>query len=974
MRKLSYGYHNEDSQMTMKEVIRIPVDETELQRIRDCEILVAKFLLFKHAWKILRQLYMAASAKKMLLTMDALGTSKSMFKFLVLLRNRTEFTKKTILGNCIGESKYLRRSWNTFHLKIDSHNRKVMINSIINKMVKKHYFRKNCCKLFRYQKTRCYFKQVAVSAVVYSTLRRLKKAMVDLKAHTWFYSKSSTGDRIGGYYQLKRARILHNNYMLQNFLLSWKASAHHGRLTAYIEKKSHHHCCRQRLARGMRHLRMLTVRAQSLKLKLEAFHRNVIRDMLLRRALRCMRNRVEIYYLQKDEEDYAGHRHLRYIASRALNVWSASSRNSCVDSDRLDMSSSYVMSRSRKRYLTRWLARRREVSSYCALTTFAADSHKKRMLSKFFVKWLSSRKFNIAVTIVSKALGTGLGKNIADSAYRKSLRIIEYGEESQRTLFIPRHALLLFKTWSAFCKVLRVRKAFTQKLSAARDYRLRSLMKMSFGAFLAIHQEHLSILHNSDRHVALRSQYNAFHRLERITFQAYESRERESYLAIRISDLKLRRAFRSLLALTKTSSWEGESSSGILNAALSVGDLTIQTDVPSLPVASFEDRGGKPSVAVVHTVLRLGAKSSSLRISSQVHGVCAEKRTTYMLRVAITALRKFKNISRSYYAVRLIRKKLYANILFRQWRDLKAARGLLNTCYKVITTNTLQHYFSQWVADEKVFSLLFKLSLKKQRETVSRHFRLWVAYISKTHMDRNLFRPKFGAYEGKVLLKKHFYSFVTQLKQWGPVSRRAEAASIVGNREMMRKAVRKWRLQTQRPFLGSDSEGARRGGGRRDSGSRKLKKSWETAAARRARGVLVAQCRGRYLQSWVIACFLDYTEDRAQLHLSKKALDSYLYERLSRGVFTVLRGVLRRRHHSQKVKAAYEKACRASALSRAVSHIDRHCVSRWIYSQKMRRAELQSRIVVLKRGFRKLLLCTRKKRLFFNSTVLTTDK
>jgi hypothetical protein len=960
--------------MTMREVISIPVDEAELQRIRDNDIMVTKFLLFKHAWKILRQLYMAASAKKMLLTMGALGTSKSMSKFLVLLRNRTEFTKKTILGNCIGESKYLRRSWNTFHRKIDSHNREVMINSIMNEMVKKHYFRKKCIKLFRNQRTRRYFKQATVGAVEYSTLRRLKKAMLDLKVHAWCHSKSSTGDRVGGYSQLKLAKMLHDNYMLQNFLLLWKASAHHSRLTAYIEKNSHHHCCRQRLARGMRHLKMLTVRAQSVKLQLETFHRTVIRDMLLRRALRCMRSRVDIYCLQKDEEDYAGLRHLRCIASRALNVWSASGRNRSVGSDRLAMSSSYVRSRSRKHYLSLWLARRREVSSYRALTAFAADRHKMRILRKFFVKWRASRNFNSTVTIVSKVQGAELGKNRTESAYRKSLRIIEYGEESQQTRIIPQHALLVFKYWTAFCKVLRVRKSYALKLSAARDYRLRSLLKMSFGAFHAIHQEHLSMLHNAERHVALRSQHNALDRLERFTFTAYERRERRSYLAMRISDIKLRRAFHCLLALTRTSGWVGDSSTGMLNEVLSVRDLTSPTDVPSLPVTSLGDRVETPSVAVGHTVIRLGAKSSSLWISSQVHCVWAEKRTIHVLKMAISALMKFKNISRSYSAVRLIRMKRYANIILKRWRDLKAARSLVNTCYKVVTTNTLQYYFSQWVADEKVFSLLFKLSWKKERETVSQHFRLWVAYISKTHMDRIIFRPQFGAYEGKVLLKTHFHNFVTQLKQWGPVLRKAEAALNVGNREMMRKAVRKWRLQTQRPVVGCESEGLRRGDRNRGSCARKLKKSWETAAARRARGVLVAQCRGRYLQSWVIACFRDYTEDRAQLHRSKRALDSYLCERLSRGVFSVLRGVLRRRHHSEKTKAVYEKVCRTSALSRTVLHIDRYCVSRWIYSQKIRRAELQSRMMILKRGFRKLLLCMKKKRRFLNSTIQTTDK
>ena len=115
VRKLSYAFHDDDSRMTMKEVIGIPGDEAELQRIRGYDIMVTKFLLFKHAWKILRQLYMAASAKKMLMTMGALGTSKSLSKFLILLRRRTEFTKKNILGKCIGESKCLRRSWNNFH-------------------------------------------------------------------------------------------------------------------------------------------------------------------------------------------------------------------------------------------------------------------------------------------------------------------------------------------------------------------------------------------------------------------------------------------------------------------------------------------------------------------------------------------------------------------------------------------------------------------------------------------------------------------------------------------------------------------------------------------------------------------------------------------------------------------------------------------------------------------------------------------
>ena len=970
VRKLSYAFHDDDSQMTMKEVIGIPGDEAELQRIRGYDIMVTKFLLFKHAWKILRQLYMAASAKKMLMTMGALGTSKSLSKFLILLRSRTEFTKKNILGKCIGESKCLRRSWNNFHRKIESQNREITINSIINKMVKKHYFKTKCSKFFRNQRITSYFKGATANATLYLDLRRLEKAMLKFKAHTWCHSKSSTGDRVGESSQLKRAKILRDNYMLQNFLLSWKASAHHGRLTAIIEKNSHYHCCRQRLVRGIRHLRMLTVRAQLLKLQLETFQKTIIRDMLLRRALGCMRSRVEIYCLKKDEEDCAGQKHLRYIASRALCVWSVSQRNRSIDIDRIAMSHYYVRTRSKKNLLTRWLDLRREQSSYRALTLFAADHQKIRMLSKFFVKWRGIRNFNILVTVVSNTQGAELGKKMSESTYRKHLRNSEYEEDSQQMRIIPHDAMLLFKYWSMFCSALRVRKSYALKLSAAHNYRLRSLLKTSFGAFLAIHQEHLSTLKKAERHLTLRSEYNALHRLECFALQAHESREKRSNLAMRITDLKLRRAFHCLLALTtRTNRFEDEDSSGVLSAVSSAEHPMSTSHVLSLPVVSSTDRIVKPSEAESHSVIRLGAKSSSFWISSQVHGACTEKRTVYLLKIAIRAFRRFKDIGQSYSAVRLMRRKRYATILIRHWRDIKAARCLLDACYNAVTTNTLQYYFSQWVVDEKIGSLLWRLSAKKEREKVSQHFRLWVAYTSKTRMDRIVFRPRFGAYEGKVLLTQHFCRFVTQLRQWGPVSRRAEAALTVGNREMMRKVIRKWRLQTQRPVPGCEIEGRRRGNGNRGSGARKLKKSWETAAARRVRGVLVAQCRGKYLKSWVMSCFLEYIQDRAQLHRSKRALDSYHCERLSRGVFTVLRCALRRRHRSEKITAVYEKTCRACALSRAVFNMDRYCVTRWVSSQKIRRAVLLSRILILKRGFRKLLLCTKRKRRFLSSTV-----
>lgn len=955
-RKLSYGFHDEDSLIAMEEVIGIPIDEAELQRIKGYETMVTKYLLFKHAWKILRQLYMAASAKKMLMTMGALGTSKSMSKFLVLLRNRTEFTKKTILGNCIGEFKYLRRSWNTFHRKIDSHNREIKTNSVMNKMVKKHHFREKCSKFFGNLQIRRHFKDAIISAILYSTLRMLKKAMLNLKTNAWCHSKSSGGNRVGGCSQLKRSKILRDNYMLQNFLLSWKASAHHGRLTAYIEKNSHYHCCRQRLLRGMRHLKLLTVCAKSLELQLETFHGTVIRDMLLRRSLHCMRSRVEIYCLQKDEEDYAGHKHLKYIVYRAFCVWSASYRNRFSDSDRLAMSCSYVRSRSKKHLLALWLDRRRELILYRAFTTFAADRQKKKMLSKFFAKWRTIRNFNTVVTIVSKLQGAKLGKRISESTYRKSPRMIEYGEGSQqiRTRTIPRHVLVLFKYWSALCNALRVRKAYALKLSAATEYRLRNICKISFGAFLLIHEEHLSMLYRAERHIALRSQYSAFHRLERFTCKTFESRERQRYLTMCIADLKLRRAFRCLLALTRARRWEGEGSASLVSP----------TDHLSLPVASFEGGAGKPAVAVGNAVIRLGAKSSSLWTSRQMHGTHDENRTTHMLKKAILALRKFKDIGRSYNAVRLIRIRRYATILITQWKGSKAARCLLNACYNVVTANTLRYYFTQWVVDCQINNDVLKLSVKKEKEKVSKHFRLWMAYISKTHMDRLLFRPQFGAYEGKVLLRKHFHSFVTQLKQWGPVSRRAEAALTVGNTVMMRKVVRKWRLQTQKSVVVNE-----RGGRNRDNGVRKLKKSWETAAARRGRGILVAQCRVRYLKSWVVRCFLDYTQDRAQLHRSKRALDSYVCDRLFRDAFSALRGVLRKRHRSEKITAVYEKTSRSSALSRAVSHIDRYCVSRWVASQKIRRAVLHSRNMILKRGFRQLLLGTKRKKCFLNSTV-----
>ena len=165
--------------------------EEELMTVYDdgvkinSDYMIDKFLLYKYAWKILKQLYDNSSRKYMCIMMTSLSNKKLQQKLFVFLKLRTALKKNLIMGSYIGELNLMKRSWHLLTCKCILHGKRRAMKSELITAVHKYRLSKEGSKVFEVLKGKLYhIKNIRNPAILWANFRRMKCAFNLLRDST----------------------------------------------------------------------------------------------------------------------------------------------------------------------------------------------------------------------------------------------------------------------------------------------------------------------------------------------------------------------------------------------------------------------------------------------------------------------------------------------------------------------------------------------------------------------------------------------------------------------------------------------------------------------------------------------------------------------------------------------------------------------------------------------------------------------
>ena len=156
-------------------------EEEELLTVYDdgvkikSDYMVDKFLLYKYAWRVLKQLYDNSSRKYTSLMMTTISNKKFQQKLFVFLKLRTILKKNLIMGCYIGDLNLMKRSWHLISCKFILHGKRRAVESELITAVDKYRLSKEGSKVFEILRGKLYnIKNIWNPAVIWLNSRRMK--------------------------------------------------------------------------------------------------------------------------------------------------------------------------------------------------------------------------------------------------------------------------------------------------------------------------------------------------------------------------------------------------------------------------------------------------------------------------------------------------------------------------------------------------------------------------------------------------------------------------------------------------------------------------------------------------------------------------------------------------------------------------------------------------------------------------------
>ena len=251
------------------------------------DYMVDKFLLYKYAWRVLKQLYDNSSRKYMSLMMTTISNKKFQQKLFVFLKLRTILKKNLIMGSYIGDLNLMKRSWQLISWKFILRGKRRAVESELTTAVDKYRLNKEGSKVFEILKCKLYIiKNIWNPAVIWINFRRMKCGLNVLrnnilKNKNCFrrskefnkYSDSQSKESSDGSFQLL------NKYIVQ----------HNDHKSSLENKKNHIFFSFLFLKKGIQGLLNFTEYA-AMKKEMNKLAMNYYRKKILRKSIIFWRN------------------------------------------------------------------------------------------------------------------------------------------------------------------------------------------------------------------------------------------------------------------------------------------------------------------------------------------------------------------------------------------------------------------------------------------------------------------------------------------------------------------------------------------------------------------------------------------------------------------------------------------------------------------------------------------------------------
>ena len=972
-RKLFCSSNEGDPSIRLRPKIKSATRQLNLLDVSDTDAVVSKYLLYKHAWKLLQQLYANASAKKLWIMMIALGDSKLPRKFMKTLKSQTELTKRTIARKYLGDSMFLRLHWTHFNHKLSIIHNDISMNSWLFRLADRSYWNRCGRKFFKTLMNMLCCKSKPIDAGKYLRSLAWRSEIHACEHDVLDKAVSITGERMGSHRQLKTIGIIHRSRILKSVLDKWQSKALGNRQIRTCRQFSRDHFDNRSRRLVFNKISAACEQSKFMDENILEYIAGPYRFMQYKRVFSRLRGGVCSFFKNRHEDDAAIGCYSKNLARNSFKQWRSFHR--AIAAERHLVSAASLG--QKKRAIRLWKSYLRDVNARQLVIISAIDTHNKRASRTFFTKWCLFH----AVKVMSLR-----GVKVKISSNAKSWKI-----SGQQVKALHQHARnntklkerdrLMSRAWKSLRASMQARKTHRSLIVTAHVCRQRMQLTSALNVFIALREEHLARLGEAHRHHALLSLRRALDRLVSLHKQREAISVKYRILDVRTVQFMKKKVLRCLRALIKTlqiiPDRNSRNQQHLSNRKRDATALLRFIESPQ-QIIEIMIRMNNSNV-----VRRLGPRISLSSSSDRLN-----VRHLYMLRKAVHQIKYVTKLNISSFAVHRLIITRYSAVWVRQWRLRVAARALLSARFKGMRSSSLRLSYHEWIMNTRVEKKLSLGLQQKEKRKCIKYFKMWRTYVAGTlgqipcsevvlHRYYTLKRKVQDMTDNFVCEERYakscFLSFVRRVKERGIQIERARDYMSVGKEAIVRKILRRWMQRHLVMPVGKqgdnkeDSKGARKGcvKGRMYRGERssvpRLSKSWQLAEAKRRRLALSACCRERCLLTWALTGLSAMVDRRSRGRKVDSAMHLWHSDRIASKVFQALKKAIRMKRKAKREAKMFTRTSRIMSLARCFTVMDRHFVGKWIEFQKMRRAALYEMTRPLQRGFNKLLRYSKRK-------------
>ena len=429
--------------------------------------MVDRYLLYKYAWKLLRQLYINSSARYMRILVNDISDKRREQKLFSTLRARTEFTKRRILGIYIGELKILKRSWCLFFSKFVAYRQEMTFNLNAKRIVDSYYLQKEGYKVFSLLRKKVLYQQTIDRPTSdYFEVRSLRNALFSLRCHAHACRGDIREDarEYGGEGHSRVDGVGDRGGL----------PSHEGRSA---KRRSGHYC-------SLRETRVIDTAERfcvSRDQLIDSTH--YLNASYAQRGIRVLLDAVASNREKRDFEEFAVNYHAEQGVVNVMRIWLRLRDENIKEDERMIVACSHAYLNMKKKAVLFWVKAKSSLSNIRSLDNSSTCRFNGNTIQKSMRKWRS-----LYSTVKSQYSNYTRGKaHCLSKGFEKFKSKIDkhkiYDLTKNSTIRMKLLAFRVSKCWMVLTATVRRRALRRKNRIAALKFRDRSLLRRTFEVF-----------------------------------------------------------------------------------------------------------------------------------------------------------------------------------------------------------------------------------------------------------------------------------------------------------------------------------------------------------------------------------------------------------------------------------------------------------------------------------------------------------